>query len=351
MRDFLNIMQEHEYYKDVEWNKTDSIYTFPSGSRIEFFGADSPDKVRGPRRDRLFINEANNVSYMAFDQLEVRTKDFIFLDWNPTNEFWFYTEVQHSREKDMEFITLTYLDNDALAPDIVQSIESRKEKKQWWRVYGEGQLGEADGLIYSGWQVIDEIPHEARLCRRYLDFGYTNDPTAIGSIYEYNGGYILNEECYQKGLSNKQIADLLLNLDYPNVLVKADSAEPKSIDEIRSYGVNIVPAQKGQGSITQGIQKVQDQRISVTKQSTNILRESRNYMWETDKEGKTMNVPIAIWNHHMDGLRYGFEGLNDREPQVAVFSGGDQVTKYGGHAVKAPSILKGYQPKKSVRTF
>lgn len=311
MRDFQNMMQAHGYWRDSEWNKTDLIYTAPTGWKIEFFGADQPDKVRGPRRRILFLNEANNIPFETYNQLEVRTKDVIFLDWNPTNEFWFYTDVltNHELKDDLDFITLTYKDNEALDSAIVKSIESRRHNKNWWKVYGLGELGDADQIIYHDWQIIDEIPHEARLLRRWLDYGYTNDPTAIGDIYEYNGGYILDEQLYQKGLSNKQIADFILALEHPGTLVKADSAEPKSNDEIKGYGVNLIPANKGQGSVNQGIQKVQEQRISVTSRSTNILKEKRNYMWETDKDGKILNVPIGIWNHHMDGIRYGFEDI------------------------------------------
>lgn len=310
MRDFLTILRDHNYYKEDNWNRTNFVYTFETGSEVEFFGADSPDKVRGPRRDRLFINEANNVPYMAFDQLEVRTKQIVWLDWNPTNEFWFYTDVLNSREKDIDYITLTYKDNEALDEDIIQSIESRKINKNWWKVYGLGELGEFEGQIYTGWNFIDEIPHEARLIRYGLDFGYTNDPTALVAVYEYNGGYILDEKIYRKGMSNKQIADYIVNLD--SALVIADSAEPKSIDEIESYGVLIMPSEKGQGSVNHGIQYVQDQRISVTKRSTNLIKEYRNYLWKTDRDGKITQVPEDGFNHCMDALRYA---LTDKQPK------------------------------------
>lgn len=310
MRDFKNIMQDHRYWKDDNWNATDSIYTFETGSQIEFFPADQSDKLRGARRDRAFINEANNVPLDAFDQIEVRTKEFIYLDWNPTNEFWFYTDVKDKRE-DVEHIVLTYKDNEALSKEIIAAIESRKERKGWWKVYGEGQLGEVEGKIYKDWQVIDEIPHEARLERYGLDYGYTNDPTAIVAIYYYNNGYILDEITYQKGLSNKQIADILLN-QIPSLVVP-DSAEPKSNDELVAYGVNILPANKGQGSVLQGIQWIQHQRISVTKRSVNILREYRNYLWKTDKDGKILNEPEHQFSHSMDAIRYGMESNKPAE--------------------------------------
>lgn len=304
MRDFLLIMQGHNYFKDSNWNRGDFTYTFESGSKIEFFSADMPSKVRGPRRDRLFINEANNIPYEAFDQLEVRTKEFVFLDWNPTNEFWFYEDVNGVRD-DVEHMTLTYKDNEALDKEIVKSIEQRKANKQWWRVYGEGQLGEVEGKIYRDWKIIDEIPHEARLERRGLDFGYSNDPTSIVDIYKYNDGFILDEVAHKKGMSNKQIADTLLNTGDTSILTIADSAEPKSIDEIYDYGVNIVGANKGQGSVSQGIQYVQDQQISVTKRSLNIIKAYRNYLWKVDKEGKTLNTPDHSFSDAMDAVRYG----------------------------------------------
>ena len=310
MRDFLNIMQEHGYYNDASWSKTDYTYTFPNGSKIEFFSADQPGKVRGPRRDRLFVNECNNVSQEAFEQLLLRTKEYCFADWNPVAEFYMYTDYIGKRE-DVDFMVLTYKDNEALDPAIVAEIESRKNNKQFWQVYGLGLLGEAEGRIYTGWQVIDSVPHEARLERYGLDFGYSNDPTAIVAIYYYNGGYILDEITYQKGLSNKQIADILNNL--PRALVMADSAEPKSIDELKLYGVNILPVAKGAGSVNQGIQYVQDQKVSITKQSVNGLKEYRNYLWQTDKEGTIINTPIDLWNHFLDAVRYGFESLRPRK--------------------------------------
>lgn len=306
MRDFLLIMQVHGYFKDAAWDKTNSVYTFETGSQIEFFSVDQPEKVRGARRDRLFINECNNVSFEAFEELEVRTKSFVFLDWNPTNEFWFYEYVQ--KRDDVDHIILTYKDNEALDPQIVASIESRMGRKGWWQVYGLGQLGEVEGRIYRNWPILDELPAEARLERYGVDFGYSNDPTAIVALYYFNGGYIWDEVLFQKGLSNKQIADTLLNQPR-KALTVADSAEPKSIDEIRSYGINIVPTTKGQGSVLQRIQMVQDAEISVTKRSVNIIKANRNYMWELDKDGRVINIPDHLWSDAMDAGGYAMRSL------------------------------------------
>jgi phage terminase large subunit len=317
MRDFLNILKAHRFYKEKQWDRTNYTYTFPNGSQIEFFSADQADKLRGGRRDRLFINEANNISFSAFEELEVRTREYIFIDWNPTNEFWYYTEVKPNRS-DVEELTLTYLDNEALDEETKKSIEQRKNRKGWWAVYGLGQLGEVEGKIYKDWQIIDEIPHEARLERYGLDFGYSNDPTSIVAIYKYNDGFILDEITYQKGLSNKQIADIISN--QPTSLVIADSAEPKSIDELKSYGINVIPVIKGQDSVRQGIQFVQYQRISVTKRSVNIIREYRNYLWSTDKDGKILNEPEHAFSHSMDAIRYGLSSFNLNKPKVGAIN-------------------------------
>lgn len=320
IRDFKNIMQEHNYWKESLWNATDSIYTFETGSQIEFFSSDNGDKLRGARRDRLFINEANNVTFDAFEQLEVRTKDFIYLDWNPSSEFWYYTDVKGNRD-DVEEITLTYKDNGALSVEIVASIEQRMNRPGWWQVYGLGLLGEVEGKIFKDWLIIDEIPHYARLVRRGLDFGYTNDPSVLVDIYEYDGGFILDELFYQYGMKNKEITDFI-NAQENNVLCVADSAEPKSIDEIKGYGINIIGATKGPDSVKQGIQFVQGLRISVTKRSTNIIKAYRNYLWATDKNGKVLNEPEHQWSHCPDAIRYGFSGykgaiVQDNRPSTA----------------------------------
>jgi len=306
LRDFLNILKEHKYFDDNLWDKTNSVYTFETGAQIEFFSVDQPEKVRGARRDRLFINEANNIAFSAFEELEVRTKEFCYLDWNPTNTFWYYEEVKGKRN-DVEELVLTYKDNEALSPEIIASIEARKNRPEWWKVYGLGQLGEIEGRIFTGWGIIDEIPHEARLERFGLDFGYTNDPSAIVGVYYYNGGYILDEIAFTKGLSNKQIADILLN--QKKALIIADSAEPKSIDEIKSYGLSVLPTTKGPGSVLQRIQMAQDQQISVTKRSTNIIKEYRNYCWLRDKDGRIINEPDHLWSHSMDAFMYGLQSV------------------------------------------
>ena len=307
MRDFKNILKAHNYWKDANWNVQDSTYTFETGSIIEFFSTDNGDKLRGARRDRCFMNEANNCTFEAFEQLEIRTKDFFFLDWNPTNEFFYYTEIKDKRV-DVEELTLTYLDNEALDPQIITSLEQRKHRTGWWKVYGLGQLGEVEGRIYTGWNEITEIPNEARLERYGVDFGYHPDPAAIVALYYYNGGYILDEITYQIEMSNREMAETLKNL--PRALIVADSAEPKSIAELKMYGLNVVPTLKGKDSKKYGIKAVQDQRMSITKNSTNLLKEHRNYLWATDRDGKILpGIPEDGNDHLLDASMYAINSL------------------------------------------
>jgi len=206
-----------------------------------------------------------------------------------------------------------------MMPDVIlKEIEDDKERRPG--LYKHKWLGEPYNLeakIYKDWQIVDSIPHEARLERYGLDFGYSNDPTAIVAVYKYNGGLILDEITYQKGLSNKQIADIL-TIQPKRALTIADSAEPKSIDEITAYGVSIMPSKKGRDSIMQGIQYVQDQRISVTKRSINLIKEYRNYLWMTDKDGKIINEPSPIFNHCMDAIRYAINSFRVTEDPTDV---------------------------------
>lgn len=312
IRDFTNIMLHSGYWDENDWNKSNYTYSFHNQTIIEFISFDKFGKAHGPRRDVLFINEANNIPYNIADQLITRTRKIVWMDWNPSEEFWFYTEMLPKRQ-DIDFLTLTYKDNEALDAISIQEIESHRDNKRWWTVYGEGKLGDNEEKIYKDWAFIDEIPHEARLIRYGLDFGYTNDPTAIIAIYEYNGGFIFDEVCYQKGLSNKSIYDIMQNI--PKALVIADSAEPKSIDELKGYGLNVIGAVKGAGSVYQGIQFVQDKRCSVTNRSINTIKAYRNYFFKKDRDGRILNEPddsVHEWSNAMDAIRYGFSGYIEK---------------------------------------
>ncbi len=198
-----------------------------------------------------------------------------------------------------------------IIPEVILT-EIEDDKLHRPALYKTKWLGEptgSGGKIYKDWAIIDAVPHEARLERYGMDFGYSNDPSAIVAIYRYNGGFIFDEIMYKKGQSNKQIADTILNTEQ-EVLVVADSAEPKSIDEIKIYGVNILPAVKGAGSISNGIAYVQSQRISVTKRSVNLIAEYRNYLWKVDpKNGRILNVPEGGFDHALDAIRYGMTSM------------------------------------------
>ena len=324
MRDFINIMESHKYFREGNWNRTDFIYSFGPNTKLEFFGVDTPDKVRGPRRDILFMNEANNCKLEAFEQLALRTRQEIWLDWNPTHEFWFYTDIKEQRADDLDFITLTYKDNESLGKGEVDELESHKHNANWWKVYGLGELGDVEGRIYSDWNVeLDEIPHEARLERMGLDFGYANDPSVLIALYYYNGGYIVDELLYRSQLSNREIADFINNSMFPNALVIADSAEPKSIAELQEYGINIIGAQKGPGSRNQGIQYVQDQRMSVTTRSTKVIKSYRSYMWKTSKDGEVLDIPDHFMSDGMDAVRYALETMRPQEDEKKIYKSGN----------------------------
>jgi len=305
LKDFIKIMRWTNRYSDDQFNKSDRIYKFKNGSYIEFFSADDSSKLRGARRDILYINECNNVTFESYNELAIRTNKEVYLDFNPANEFWVHKELKN--EQDADFIILTYKDNEALDNNIVQQIEKNRDKAatsnywaNWWRVYGLGEVGSLEGVIFENWKEIDKIPEEARLIGIGLDFGYTNDPTAAIEIYNCNGKRIVNELVYQTGMLNSDIAKRLP----AGVTIYADSSEPKSIDEIRRYGKMIKGATKGKDSIKYGIDVMQQQDYFVTKQSTNLIKELRAYCWDRTKDGTKTNNPIDGYNHAIDALRY-----------------------------------------------
>ena len=305
LKDFLKIMRWTNRYFDDRFNKTLLRYDFANGSSIEFFSADDASKLRGARRDILYINECNNVTFEAYNELAIRTKREVYLDFNPANEFWVHKELKD--EPDTDFIILTYKDNEALDESIVTQIEKNREKAatssywaNWWRVYGLGEVGSLEGVVFNNWKEIDTIPKEAKLIGIGLDFGYTNDPTAAIEIYNYNGTRIVNELVYRTGMVNSDIAKILPS----GIIIYADSSEPKSIEEIRRQGKTIKGVTKGADSINYGIDVMQRQDYLVTKQSTNLIKELRSYCWDTDKQGQRMRRPIDHYNHAIDALRY-----------------------------------------------
>jgi len=306
LRDFLKVMKWTNRFVDERFNKSLLKYEFANGSFIEFFSADvDSSKLRGGRRNILYINECNQVSFESFLELSIRTKDEIFLDYNPTAEFWVQTELEG--QEDAEKIILTYKDNEALDVGIVDQIEKNIKKaetsnywKSWVDVYVNGLMGKLEGIVFSNWKQIDTIPKEARLVGIGLDFGYTNDPTSCIEIYKHNETRILNEIVYQTGLLNSDIAKKLPK----DVPVYADSAEPKSIADIQRYGITIKGVTKGRDSINYGIDVMQREEYLVTSNSTNLIKELRSYCWDSDKTGKRLNKPISMFDHAIDAVRY-----------------------------------------------
>jgi len=305
VRDFEKIMKWGRRYIESSFNKSLLKYQFQNGSFIEFFSADDSTKLRGARRDILYINECNSISFDAYNELSIRTKKEIYLDYNPTAEFWVQTELEG--QEDAEKIILTYKDNEALDKGIIDQIEKNIKKaatsnywKNWVRVYVDGEMGQLEGVVFSNWKPIDTIPNEARLIGIGVDFGYTNDPTSIIEVYKMNETRILNEVTYQTGLLNSDIAKILPR----DVPVYADSAEPKSIADIQRYGITIKGVTKGRDSINYGIDVMQRENYLVTSQSTNLIKELRSYCWDTDKTGKRLNKPISMFDHAIDAVRY-----------------------------------------------
>jgi phage terminase large subunit len=307
MKDFLKIMIETNRFRDNQWNRSSLKYTFTNGSYIEFFSVEQPDKLRGARRNVLYVNEANNVPFEAYTQLSIRTSGDIWIDFNPTANFWAHKEVV--AQQDADFITLTYLDNEALPQTIVDDIESARERAKtseywsnWWKVYGLGQIGSLEGVCVKEWKEI-KLPLEARLLCYGMDFGYSNDPSTLIALYKYNNAYIFDEVIYQKKLLNSDISSLFRSHDI-NGVVYADSAEPKSIAELRTYGHKVVPCTKGKDSIVYGINLINQNEIFVTSRSKNLIKELQSYTWMKDREGNTINKPIDSFNHCIDAARY-----------------------------------------------
>lgn len=309
LKDFLKIMELTHRFNSEHFNKTHLKYTFNNGSYIEFFSVDDDSKLRGARRNILYINEANNVTYEAYLQLSIRTNKDIYIDYNPTHRFWAHNEIL--KEEDSELIVLTYKDNEALDESIVKQLETNRDKgktssywSNWWNVYGKGEIGTLEGVIFDEWTEIDKIPDEAKLICYGMDFGFTNDPSSLIGLYKYNDEIIVDEVFYRKGLLNSEISNILKSEGIVGE-VFADSSEPKSISELKRYGHNVKGVTKGKDSIMFGINILQQNPLLVTKRSVNLKDELTKYNWKKDKEGNTLNVPIDSHNHAIDAMRYG----------------------------------------------
>lgn len=315
IRDFKAVMKETNRWQDERWNSTKAFYTFANGSVLEFLSVDRMS-ARGPRRDVLFVNEANGIIFETFDQLATRTRDFVIIDYNPSSKFWAHEELVEKKPKDTSFLILTYLDNEALGERERLNIESRKPKKgeepsNWWTVYGLGQIGSLEGNVYSGWieSTAEEISATGKLVRYGLDFGFSNDESAMVAIYDLGENRLgIVEILYERGILNSQYAEKfnVAQVD-PNVLIVADSARPEAIAEIKSRGFRIIGADKKPGSVLAGINAVSEKQIYYVGQ--NLKREYLSYAWRKKRTGEILDEPQDGNDHLLDALRYGVSDL------------------------------------------
>lgn len=326
---FREIMQDTGRWIDENYNSNRMEYVIKSTkSRIQFKSFDTEGKAKAAgKRDILFINEANHVPFPIADALMIRSKE-TYIDFNPDAEFWAHTEVL--TEPNSELLVLTYEDNEGLPKETLEDLLIKKSKafhntklpdhlllqdsniknnywSNWWKVYGMGQIGSLQGVVFDNWQQVDSVPAEAKLLAYGLDWGYTNDPTTVTAIYEMDNSFYFHELIYKTGMLNSDISNELTRLGVSkSVVIYADSAEPKSIAELKTYGWKITGADKGKDSVNFGISKMQEKPFFVTKDSLNLIKELRSYKWATDKTGKSLNVPEDTNNHAIDGIRYYF---------------------------------------------
>lgn len=309
-RDFKEIMLSLNVWNDKQMNKSDLVYTFPNGSTIEFFSTDNEQKIRGSKRMILFVNEANELDFLQWQQLQMRTTDFSIIDYNPsfTDDHWI---CEINKEPSTYWFISTYKDNPFLEEKVIKEIESLKDKNpSLWRIYGLGLQAIVEGLIFENVKELkhDYIPFEKRKHHyRGMDFGYTNDPTAIIDVYICGDELWLDEICYRtKMLSSDIIKEIknANNRDRSNVEIISESADPRLIDELNNAGLDVKPVRKYAGSIIAGINKMQTMKIFVTNRSVNLKKEYKNYTYRQNKDGKWLNEPIDSFNHGIDAVRY-----------------------------------------------
>jgi phage terminase large subunit len=303
MRDFFDILKNNDLYDESLHNKSSSEFKF-KGNTIEFISLDKPTKIRGRKRDLLYINEANEITFEDWQQLIFRTTGRIIIDYNPSDEFHFIYDKIKPRD-DVDFFITTYKNNPFLSQDIISEIERLKDiDSNYWKVYGLGEVGASQSIIFRVNDCID-IPETATFLSYGMDFGFTNDPTTLVGIWKQGDDLYLKEFLYKTGLTNRDIDSYLKTLGVGRDEIFADSSEPKSIEELYRMGWNIKPATKGQGSVNIGIDMMKRYRINITGDSLNMIKEFKNYKWAEDKNGVILNTPVDMFNHTIDAVRYG----------------------------------------------
>lgn len=307
MRDFFDILKKENLYDERLHNKSNHLYTL-YGNYFEFISVDQPQRVRGRKREILFLNECNEFSMDEFIQLSLRTTFKIIIDFNPSEQYhWLYTQIIDADRDDVDFHISTYRDNPFLEQSTISEIERLKEvDENLYRVFAEGQRGVATETIFPVFNIIDEIPDNAQPIALGLDFGFTADPTSLIKVYKHDLNLYIDELLYERGLTNQDIANRIKQLGVDrSIEIFADSAEPKSIEEIfRMGGINIKPTKKGADSIRIGIDVLKRHKLNITKRSVNAIKEFRNYKWIKNKNNEITNKPIDAFNHAVDSVRY-----------------------------------------------
>ena len=302
MRDFFDILKQHDKYEEELHNKSNSEYQL-DGNLIEFISVDESQKIRGRKRDFLFINEANELEIESWRQLAFRTSEKIVIDYNPSDEYhWIYDKV--ITRDDAEFYKTTYKDNKFLDQTIIEEIERlRDTDEQYWQIYGLGEKGFSKSTIFN-YAEINEIPEDAEFISYGADFGYTNDPTTTVSVYKKDYNLYIKEHLYQTQMTTVDIHNKWRQIGITSEPIYCDSAEPRLIDELKRMGWKARPSIKGSDSINAGIDLLKRFKIYIHKDSHNAIQEFRNYKWQEDKSGKLMNKPVDKNNHLIDATRY-----------------------------------------------
>tara|TARA_R100001591_G_scaffold93864_1_gene99752 strand:+ start:829 stop:1992 length:1164 start_codon:yes stop_codon:yes gene_type:complete len=310
MRDFLQILKQFEIYKEEEHNKSSSEYRL-YGNLVEFISLDMPQKVRGRKRNLLFINEANELNFEDWQQLIFRTNEKIVIDYNPSEEYhWIYDKV--IPREDCEFYRTTYLDNPFLEQTIKEEIERLKDTdEQYWQIYGLGLKGISKATIFKYYEC-NHIPDQAKFVAYGVDAGYTNDPSTLVSVYIDNYNLYIKEHLYRTMMTTLDIHNTFLNVGINKNQVYIDSAEPRLIDELRRMGWNVRGSLKGRDSVNAGIDLLKRYKIFITNDSKNAIQEFRNYKWKEDKTGKLTNTPEDKNNHIIDAVRYATYSILSR---------------------------------------
>ena len=310
MRDFLEILRTHQIYREEYHNKSNSEY-YLYGNLIEFTSLDQSQKIRGRKRDLLFINEANELYWEDWQQLIFRTQERIILDYNPSDEYhWIYDKV--IPRDDCDFFKTTYKNNPFLEDAIKIEIERLKDTdEQYWQIYGLGEKAGSIATVFS-YAEIENVPESASLVAMGMDYGYTNDPTVLTSIYVEDKNLYIEEHLYRTQMTTQDIHNFLVEKGFDRSLIYADSAEPRLNDELRRMGHNIQPSLKGKDSVNAGIDLLKRYKIHVLSSSVNAIQEFRNYKWQEDKAGKLINQPVDAHNHIIDAVRYGTYSLLSR---------------------------------------